>query len=100
MGEVSAAAAPTQDATAVAGEDEMAGQELLVQLERLLADDDAESLQFCTLHAKALRAALGASYDAVAQAVGNFDFEAALALLRSADSALSIGKPRLAQPPA
>jgi PAS domain S-box-containing protein len=76
--------APPQEQSPGLAADGLGQEVLLAQFRHLLADDDAESLQFCQAHAGQLRAALGARYDAVLQAVREFNFEAALALLLSA----------------
>ena len=61
--------------------DAAAWQQVRARLVALLADDDTACLQVFEDQAALVRSALGAHHDAFAEAIRNFDFPAALALL-------------------
>ncbi|SMH54289.1 response regulator [Azospirillum agricola] len=61
-----------------------AQEALLRRLAALLADDDADAHELVQEEEQSLRAALGTgAYDALAKAVGRFDFDAGLTIARS-----------------
>jgi two-component system sensor histidine kinase/response regulator len=74
----------TQTATPVAFDAESlaAARPLLIQLDALLADFDAEAVTYYEDHAESLRAALGQQAAAFETALNRYDFEAASQLLR------------------
>jgi two-component system sensor histidine kinase/response regulator len=72
--------APSFTATAV---DPARVSEVLAELEALLAQSDARALTLLHAQTGLLRAALGAQFEALSLRLERFDFEAALALLRS-----------------
>nr|WP_315206605.1 response regulator [uncultured Albidiferax sp.] len=57
---------------------------VMQELERLLEDSDAQAADFLLAHHGTLHSMLAQRYDRLQQAVGNFEFEAALQLLRGA----------------
>ena len=59
-------------------------RQVVARLDELLADDNAEASDLLAGHAELLRAGLGAAYGELRRAVGDFDFEAAQAVLRTA----------------
>jgi hypothetical protein len=74
----------TQTATPVAFDAESlaAARPLLIQLDALLADFDAEAVTYYEDHAESFRAALGQQAAAFETALNRYDFEAASQLLR------------------
>jgi two-component system sensor histidine kinase/response regulator len=59
-------------------------QHIYQQLQTLLADDDAQVVDLLNQHAAALQQGLGPAYEAIHQAVSDYDFGVALDALRSA----------------
>ena len=57
-------------------------QELLQQLQSLLANDDSAAKVLLEKNAAALQTALGDAYQQIARDIDNFDFDEALAKLR------------------
>ena len=57
---------------------------VVARLGELLADDNAEASDLLAAHADLLRAGLGGTYGELRRAVADFDFEAALTVLRAA----------------
>jgi hypothetical protein len=60
-----------------------ASPQLMQKLAALLAAGDADAVDFFAGHRKALRLALRDQTDAIERAISDFDFEAALDLLRA-----------------
>ncbi len=58
----------------------------VARLAELLADDDAEANELLIEHADVFRTAFGKGYASIADAIGRFDFEKALAALNAARS--------------
>jgi two-component system, sensor histidine kinase and response regulator len=56
---------------------------VLNELESLLGENDTRAMSLFEEHAALLRAALGQQYEALARQLGQFDFEAAAAILRA-----------------
>ncbi len=56
---------------------------VLNELESLLGENDTRAMSLFEEHATLLRAALGQQYEALARQLGQFDFEAAAAILRA-----------------
>lgn len=78
--EAPAAEAPADAMAAVA---DTASPQLMQKLAALLAAGDADAVDFFAAHRKTLRLALRDQVDAIERAIGDFDFEAALDLLRA-----------------
>jgi two-component system sensor histidine kinase/response regulator len=81
---------PPQDAAAAgatAGADAQALAAVCRRLAGLLAGDDMEATEVLRAHGPLLQAGLGDDYAALAAAVGDFDFETALAQLKAAMAA-------------
>ena len=57
---------------------------MLAELENLLAHSDTRALPLFQEHAALLRATIGQDYEALALRLGQYDFEAALAIVRKA----------------
>jgi len=56
---------------------------VLARLTALLADDNSEASDVLNAHPELLRQALGVAYPEVSRAIGNFDFETALAQIQA-----------------
>jgi len=65
--------------------------EIVDRLEALLIDDDAEAADVYMRHASDIRAAFSSGAERVEQAIKEYDFETALALLREAKAASPLG---------
>jgi hypothetical protein len=76
----------TASATQPPTVDTAARNEILTQVDTLLEAGDANVCDLLMQHKVLLEGALGADYRMIAEAVDNFDFEAALAALRAARS--------------
>jgi two-component system sensor histidine kinase/response regulator len=82
---IAAALPPEDDAPVAAGDvDWTAARPLIVRLEALLAEDDAEASDLFSESGELLRAALGAAAGKIEQSLRDYDFETALSLLRAA----------------
>jgi PAS domain S-box-containing protein len=83
-----AALAPQLEKLVVPGEAAMPqGDAVLQRLADLLAQDDPQAVDLLATHGPLLRAELGPHYAAVADAIGAYDFEAAVVALRRAAGA-------------
>ncbi|HEX5804104.1 MAG TPA: Hpt domain-containing protein, partial [Azospira sp.] len=80
---VDAAPAGVAEAVADAATDAAQAAKVLDRLRALLADDDSAAAEFLESNAETLRAALGEAFGEIAQAVGNFDFDTAMARLQA-----------------
>ena len=82
LGPAEAAAAPAH-AQAI---DAAKLREVLVRLAALLGESDGEAVRLLSSEASMLRPALGADFHALEKAVNDFDFDSALARLRTSAS--------------
>ena len=83
LGLIAVPAAEPTKAQAVAVLDEQAWRALSQRLQALLEDDDAASVELFHEHEAAIRVRLGGRHEALARALDDFDFVAALELLRA-----------------
>jgi CheY-like chemotaxis protein len=93
IGEFATAFGPLADVLEIAHDEPMAvapaefnpeqARAILNELEILLGENDTRAMSLFEEHAAMLRVALGQQYEALARQLGQFDFEAALTILRA-----------------
>ncbi|MDH4419515.1 MAG: response regulator [Acidovorax sp.] len=76
-------AAKTEGAADTPPIDATSAQQLLAQLDALLADDDSDAIELFKASTPALKALLGPAYTAMKRALDSYDFVDALAALRA-----------------